>query len=128
MTPDAPAPAPVPRMSYPFLPWQIFNHTAELYGSQHPQRPGVILEGEWDEVQKSGEAYRTGWIGVVWPDFRRWWAAAPDVEKRRKAEEALRPRVPEPLDFWRIPDAGWEQVRALRPADGDTPFIEKPLA
>jgi len=128
MTPDAPAPAPVPRMSYPFLPWQIFNYTAELYGAQHPQRPGVILEGTWDEVQQSGEAYRTGWIDVVWPDFRQWWAAAPDAEKRGKAEEALKPRVPEPLDFWRIPDPVWEQVQALRPADGDTPFIEKPPA
>lgn len=64
MTPDAPAPAPAPRMSYPFLSWQIFNHTAELYGAQHPQRPGFILEGARDEVLKSGEAYRTGWINV----------------------------------------------------------------
>lgn len=122
MTSDAPA----PRMSYPFLPWQIFNYTAELYGTQHPQRPGINLEGTWEEVEQSGKAYRTGWINVVWPEFRQWWATASDAEKRRKAEEALRPRVPEPLDFWRIPDTVWEQVRMLRPADGERPFIAEP--
>ena len=113
-----------PRMSFPFSPVQIFNYTAELFGAEHPQRPPLQLEGESEDLRRQGEAYRAGWVEDIWPEFRHWWTAAPEAERRQKAEEALKPKGLALAGFQAIPDAVWEQTRELRPEEGDTPFIK----
>ncbi len=110
------------RMSFPFSPVQIFNSTAELFGVEHPRRPSLQVEGDFEELRGQGAAYRAGWIEDIWPEFRLWWTTAPEDERRQRAEEALKRAGLALAGFQWIPDTVWEQTRELRPVAGDTPF------
>ena len=114
------------RPSFPFSPERVFNLTAELYGREHPQRPPAPrLEGEYQELARMQAAYEAGWINVIWPDFRRWWLNAPEEERYHRAVVALRPAGLELSGFDAIPEGVWDQVKALRPAEGTTPFLNR---
>ncbi len=113
-----------PRMSFPFRPERVFDLMAELYGAEHPQRPPAPrLEGKDEEINEQWETYRTGWIDRVWPDFRQWWTNAPEEERYHKAMAALKPAGLELAGFDAIPEDVWEQVKELRPAEEERPFL-----
>lgn len=49
------------------------------------------------------ETYRTGWINVVWPNFRRWWATAtPGTELLPPTPDDIQRmvRVSEVYGYW----------------------------
>ena len=113
-----------PRMSFPFPPRRAFDLTAELYGAEHPQRPPApCLEGKDEDVNEQWKAYRTGWIDKVWPDFRQWWTNAPEEERYQKVMAALKLAGLKLAGFDAIPEDVWEQIRKLRPAEGNRPFL-----
>jgi len=113
-----------PRMSFPFSEEQAFNLTAEFFGMKHPKRPAApSLEGDYSSLRMEQEQYERGWIDGVWCDFRQWWVDAPEEERYQEVMAALNRAGLKLAGFDAIPEALWKKLKALKPAEGKTPFL-----